>query len=66
MSDTAPSTSIVLTVEIEFPEALSDEYQDALVEDLTYEPHLDRLRLLIKKWARFISSENCHVSLEVE
>jgi hypothetical protein len=55
-----------MSVEIEIPNDLSDEMQDALVEDLTYEAHIDRLQNLIKKWARFITGEACHVSIDVE
>lgn len=61
-----PSCSILLTVEIELPGDLSDEHLDALVEDLTEDGHVERLALLIKRWARFITGENCHVAIDTE
>jgi hypothetical protein len=66
MNDNAPSTVVLMSIEIEIPNDLSEELQDALVEDLTYEDHINRLSNLIQKWARFISGEACHVSIDVE
>jgi hypothetical protein len=63
--DMAP-TVVVMSVEIEIPNDLSDEQQDAIVDDLTTDSHLERLERLIKKWARFISGESCRVSIDVE
>jgi hypothetical protein len=61
-----PTTCIVMTVEIELPGDLSDELQDAIVEDLTADMNMDRLRAVIKRWVRWISGENCHVAIDVE
>ena len=66
MNNSAPSACIVMTVEIEVPGDLSDELQDTIVDDLTHELNLDRLRLLIKRWARAISGEACHIAIDVE
>lgn len=60
------STCFVLTVEIELPDDVSQEYQDAMVEDLTYEPHLERLENVVKRWVRWITGENCHIEITVE
>jgi len=66
MNCDGPVTCIVMTVEIELPGDLSDEFQDAIVDDLTCELNIEQLRKVIKKWARFISGENCHVAIDVE
>jgi len=60
------STRFTLSVEIELPDDVSDEYQDAMVEDLSYEPHILRLRNLIKQWVRLITNERCHVEITVD
>lgn len=60
------SNCLMLTVEIELPDDVSDEYQDAIVDDLTYEPHLERLENGIRRWVRFISGEACHISITVD
>jgi hypothetical protein len=60
------STCVVLTIEIELPQDLSDELIDEMTEDLTNELNLDRLRKAIKSWARFYTGEVCHVALDVE
>lgn len=60
------ATCICMTVEIQLPENLPDVLQDAMVEDLTNEAHVERLKLMIKRWARFIAGENCHVAIDVE
>ncbi len=60
------NTCLNLSVEIELPDDVSDEYQDAVVEDLTYEPHMDRLRNKIKQWVRLMTGENCHVEITVD
>ncbi len=58
------STRFILTVEIELPEDVSDEYQDALVEDMTYDPNIDRLKAPIKHWVRLLTGESCHVTVD--
>ncbi len=60
------SSYLNLSVEIELPDDVSEEYQDAVVEDLTYEPHITRLRNLIKQWARLMTGENCHIEITVD
>ncbi len=55
-----------LSVEIEIPEDISDEMQDTLIEDLIYEQHVERLKLMVKKWARSITGENCHIAVTVD
>ncbi len=55
-----------LTVEIEIPSDLSEELQETIVEDLSHEYNLETLKKGVKRWARTISGENCHVSIEVE
>ncbi len=57
---------ILLSIEIEIPEDLSDELQDAVVDDLTSENNIDELQRRIKRWARTISGEICHVAIDVE
>ncbi len=57
---------IVLTVEVELPSNLSEELQETIVDDLTGEYNLETLRKGIKRWARVISGENCHVAVDVE
>ena len=66
MSYEIPAASIVLTVEIQLPGDLSDELQDAIVDDLTYEGNIEILRKKIKNWARTFSGENCHIEIDVE
>lgn len=66
MNDNAAPCVMVLSVEIEIPNDLSDDLQDAVVDDLSYDGHLERLETLIRKWARFISGENCRVTVDVE
>ncbi len=66
MSNNPCTTCIVMTVEIELPGDLTDELQDAIVEDLTTDMNMDRLKAVIKRWARWISGENCHVAIDVE
>ena len=51
------STCMRLSVEIELPDDVSDEYLDAMVQDLTYEPHQERLERVIYRWVRFITGE---------
>ena len=60
------STIFVLSVEIELPDDVSEEYQDAMVEDLTYEPHIERLENMIQRWVRFVTGEGCIVEVTVE
>lgn len=55
-----------LSVEIELPEGIAEDYQETVIEDLNYELHLIRLRGLIKRWARQITGENCHVEITVD
>ncbi len=59
------STYLLLSVEIELPDDVSDEYQDAIVEDLTYEPHIERLENGIQRWVRFITGEACDITVTV-
>jgi hypothetical protein len=66
MSHNASCTCVVITTEIEIPGDLSDELQDAIADDLTCEMNIDRLQKMIKRWARFISGENCHIAIDVE
>ncbi len=66
MTDYPPSSVVLMTVEIEIPGDLSDELVDAMVEDLTCDLHLERLQAIIKRWARFITGEACHVAIDVE
>ncbi len=60
------STCLILSVEIELPDDVTEEYQDAMVEDLTYEKHLERLENGIKRWVRFITGEACYVTITVD
>ncbi len=60
------STCLLLFVEIELPDDVSEEYQDAIVEDLTYEPHMERLENGIKRWVRFLTGEACHITITVD
>ncbi len=60
------STCLIMSIEIELPDDVSEEYQDAIVDDLTYEPHIERLENLIKRWIRFITGEACHVTVTVD
>ncbi len=66
MNDNSAPCVVVMTIEIEIPNDLSNKLQDAIVDDLTYEGHLDKLEKLIQRWARFISGEACHVAIDVE
>ncbi len=66
MTKTPPNPVVLLTVEIEIPGGLEDELVDALVDDLAYETHLERLQNLIKRWAGFVTGQPCHVSIDVE
>ena len=61
-----PPCCIVMTVEIALPGNLDDELQDAIVDDLTHELHIERLARLIQHWARLIAGEHCHISIDVE
>ena len=58
-------TLFYLSVEIELPDDVSDEYQDAMVDDLSYDPHIERLERLIKKWVRLVTGESCHISVKI-
>ncbi len=57
---------VVMTIEIEIPGHLPEELQDAIADDLCAENNLDRLQNLIKRWAGWITGENCHVAIDVE
>jgi len=50
MNNLSAPCVVVITIEIEIPNDLPDELQDAIVDDLTYEGHLDRLQNMIKRW----------------
>ncbi len=60
------SNVVLMSIEIEIPEYLSDELQDAVVDDITEEMNIERLMLMIKHWARKLTGENCHVAIDVE
>ncbi len=58
--------NVILSIEIEIPDDLSDELADAVTDDLTCDNCLDELRRRIKAWARTVTGEICHVSVEAE
>ena len=60
------SCCMILTVEIELPDDISEELQDTIVDDLSCEGNIEILRKKIKSWARTFSGENCHVEIDVE
>jgi hypothetical protein len=57
-------STLTFSIEIELPDDVSDEYLDAMVEDLTHDQHIDRLKSLIKHWARLITGEACHIAID--
>lgn len=66
MRDNSVPCVVVMTIEIEIPGSLPDDLQDAMVDDLADEGHLDRLQNIIKRWARFITGVACYVGIDVE
>ena len=66
MNGCPPSASVVMTILIDLPGDLPEQLQDVIVDDLTYESHIERLKLIIKQWSRFISGVNCHIAIDVE
>ncbi len=57
-------STLTFSIEIELPGDVSDEYLDAMVEDLTHDLHTDRLRNWIKRWVRLITGESCHIAID--
>ena len=55
-----------LSVEIELPDDAPEGYLDAVVDDLAYEPHLLRLRRMVRHWVRLVTGANCHVEITVD
>jgi hypothetical protein len=66
MNDNAPSTYVQMSIEIEIPNDLPEEYQDVIADDLSCEANVEHLSKLIKKWARLVAGVACHISVEVE
>lgn len=61
----SPVNMITMSVEIALPDE-DEEVQDAIVDDLSHEENLLRLRKTIAQWARLISGSSVHVEVTVD